>query len=94
MFYPARFDPAPEGGFVVTFRDLPEAITQGDSHEEAMEMATDVLTETMDFYFEDRLEVPLPSPAQEGEVMVELPASVAVKVLLLNTLVREDVSNA
>jgi len=31
MFYPAKFSPAEEGGFVVTFRDIPEAITQGDN---------------------------------------------------------------
>ncbi|WP_238329470.1 type II toxin-antitoxin system HicB family antitoxin [Mannheimia haemolytica] len=37
MFYPALFTPAEEGGFVVTFPDLPEAITQGDTFEEAME---------------------------------------------------------
>ena len=36
MRYPARFDLAPEGGFVVTFRDIPEAITQGDTEAEAM----------------------------------------------------------
>jgi antitoxin HicB len=34
--YPARLKPAKEGGFVVTFRDIPEAITQGESVEDAM----------------------------------------------------------
>ena len=51
MFYPAQFEAVPEGGFVVTFRDIPEAITQGDTEKEAMEMAvriSDVLF-TMDF---------------------------------------------
>lgn len=37
MRYPARFDLAPEGGFVVTFRDILEAITQGDTEAEAEE---------------------------------------------------------
>lgn len=26
--YPARFEPDDNGGYVVTFRDIPEAITQ------------------------------------------------------------------
>ncbi|WP_304665259.1 type II toxin-antitoxin system HicB family antitoxin [Massilia sp. erpn] len=42
MKYPARFKPDPEaGGYVVTFRDIPAAITQGDDDAEAMEMAKD-----------------------------------------------------
>ncbi len=43
MHYPAQFEAAPEGGFVVTFRDIPEAITQGETEAEAMEMAADAL---------------------------------------------------
>jgi predicted RNase H-like HicB family nuclease len=46
--YPARFTPdAQEGGFVVTFVDLPEAITQGETIEEAWQEATDCLEEAM-----------------------------------------------
>ena len=94
MFYPARFEPAEEGGFVVTFRDIPEAITQADTEAEAMAMAEDVLVSAMDFYFEDRRAVPVPSAPKRGERLVELPASVAAKVLLLNELVSAKVSNA
>lgn len=94
MQYPARFAHAAEGGYVVTFRDIPEAITQGDSLDEAMEMAADVLVSAMDFYFEDRRAVPTPSAPRRGERLVELPASVAAKVLLLNELVVSGVSNA
>ena len=94
MYYPAQFTPAEEGGFVVTFRDLPEAITQGDTEAEAYEMATDVLLSTMDFYFEDMRPVPMPSAMQEGDKLVELPPSVFAKVLLLNEMLAQNVSNA
>ena len=94
MFYPAKFSPAEEGGFVVTFRDIPEAITQGDNMAEAQEMAADVLLSAMDFYFEDRRAVPLPSAAEAGEVAIELPASTFAKILLLNTMLEQGVSNA
>lgn len=93
MRYPAHFDPAPEGGFVVTFRDIPEAITQGETLDEAMEMAEDVLVSAMDFYFDDRRAVPPPSAAKKGERLVELPPSVSAKVLLLNELVSAGISN-
>jgi antitoxin HicB len=65
--YPAKFKPAKEGGFVVTFRDIPEAITQRESVEDAMIRARDALETEFDFYFDDRREVPAPSKARRGE---------------------------
>lgn len=94
MRYPAKFSEAPEGGFVVTFRDIPEAITQGDTEAEAMDMAEDVLVSSMEFYLEDRRVVPVPSDPVPGERLVHLPASVAAKVLLLNEQLAQGVSNA
>lgn len=47
-------------------------------------MARDALVTAMDFYFEDGRAVPAPSKPEKGERLVELPASVAVKVALLN----------
>ena len=92
--YPARLEPAEEGGFVVSFRDIPEALTQGESKEEALEMAADALLTAMDFYFEDRRPVPAPSKARRGEVLVELPTSTVAKVLLLNEMLAQDVKPA
>ncbi len=43
MEYPALFEPAQEGGFVVTFPDFDWGITQGDTEEEAREMAADAI---------------------------------------------------
>jgi len=82
--YPARFDLADEGGYTVTFRDIPEAITQGDDLADAETMARDALVSAMEFYFEAGREVPAPSKALKGEHIVELPPSVAAKVALLN----------
>lgn len=92
--YPARFEPDEGCGYVVTFRDIPEAITQGDTDEEAREMALDALVTAMDFYFEDKRRVPLPSKAKRGEVLIELPASLTAKVLLLNEMIAQSVSPA
>ncbi|WP_068634920.1 type II toxin-antitoxin system HicB family antitoxin [Thauera butanivorans] len=94
MFYPAQFEEAPEGGFVVTFRDIPEAITQGDTEAEAMEMAEDALLSSIEFYLEERRQVPAPSVAKAGDRPVHLPASAAAKVLLLNEQIAQGVSNA
>jgi antitoxin HicB len=92
--YPARFEPAEEGGYVVTFRDIPEAITQGDTLEEARQMAADDLLTAMDFYFEDKRKVPSPSKPVESEVLVDLPVSASAKILLLNEMIDQKVTAA
>lgn len=95
MKYPAKFTPDKEdGGYVVTFRDIPEAITQGDTFEEAMEMAEDVLEFALKHYFDRDLPVPMPSKAKRGEHLVALPANVAAKVLLLNEMIDQNVKQA
>src|ERR1019366_1517447 len=43
LSWQALFEPAEEGGFVVTFPDLGHGATQGESEAEAMEMAADFL---------------------------------------------------
>lgn len=43
LFYPAVFHKAEEGGFWVTFPDIPECMTQGDDMQAAYEMAVDSL---------------------------------------------------
>jgi antitoxin HicB len=80
--------------FLVTFPDIPEAITQGDNREHALEMAKEALESAMDFYFEDRRPVPTPSRPKRGQAVVELPPSVAAKVLLLNEMLRQGVRPA
>ena len=78
-------------GYRASFPDIPEALTAGDTKAEALEMAEDALITALDFYFEDRREVPLPSKVAAGKDCVELPASLAAKVLLLNEMVRQKV---
>ncbi|SFM42018.1 type II toxin-antitoxin system HicB family antitoxin [Rugamonas rubra] len=90
MKYPACFTPE-TGGFVVTFRDIPEAVTQGDDADEAFAMAKDVLLASMEVYFDEKRQVPPPSAALPGERLIPLPASIAVKVLLLNEMLAQAV---
>jgi antitoxin HicB len=68
-----------DGGFVVTFRDLPEAITQGNSLEEALNEASDCLEEAIALRIDDKLEIPQPSPPENQEYLVAVPAQTALK---------------
>lgn len=94
MRFPAKFARAKEGGFVVTFPDIPEAITQGENIDDAMIHAADALESALDFYFEEGRRVPMPSRPKRGQRVVELPASVSAKVLLLNEMIRQKVRPA
>jgi len=76
---------------VVSFPDIPEAHTCGVNRAEALAMAKEALEVSMDFYFEDHRPVPLPSQPKRGQAIVELPLSVAAKVLLLNEMLRQKV---
>jgi antitoxin HicB len=82
------------GGFVVTFPDIPEAITQGETVEEALAMGAEALESAMDFYFDDRRAVPMPSAPKRRQHLVALPVSVTAKVLLLNEMIRQRVRPA
>ena len=93
LSYPARV--VRDGdGFMVSFVDIPEALTGAPTRAEALDNAADALTTAMDFYFEARRVVPEPSEPKRGHVMVDLPASVSAKVLLLNEMLRQHLRPA
>ncbi len=94
FLYPVTLKRDKESGFVATFPDIPEAITQGETREEALSAARDALETALDFYFEDKREIPLPSQPKRGQAVVELPSSLAAKVLLLNEMIRQRVRPA
>ncbi len=61
LFYPAIFHTAEEGGFWVTFPDIPECMTQGDDMQQAYEMAVDALGLALSSRKEEKQEIPIPS---------------------------------
>ena len=68
LFYPAVFHIAEEGGFWVNFPDFPEALTQGESMEEAYAMAVDALGLCINDLEEAKEAFPVPSLPTEVEV--------------------------
>jgi len=83
FIYPARLKPdSVDGGFVVTFADLPEAITQGDDIEHALHEAADCLDEAIVNRIVTGLPIPLPSAVKKGCYPVPLAAHSAAKAAL------------
>jgi antitoxin HicB len=90
--YPYELTPQPEGGFTVTFPDVPEAITQGDSKEEAAALAEDALVTALSFYTDHAEPLPRPSPAH-GRPLAYVPPLVAAKLALHDAMLTAGVSN-
>jgi antitoxin HicB len=83
-----------DAGYWATCPDIPEMKTAGDTQEELLRNAVDALETALDFYFEDRRAVPLPSRPGRGQQTVALPALVVAKVLLHNEMLRQGVKKA
>jgi antitoxin HicB len=90
--YPYDLTLQPEGGFTVTFPDVPEAITQGETEEEAATMAEDALVTALSFYTDASQPLPHPSPSR-GRKLAHVPPLVAAKLLLHDTMLAAGVSN-
>lgn len=93
--YQALFEPAEEGGFVVTFPDVEPAITQGDDEADALFMAADVLSLALMDYVDRG--VPLPKPkAHRGARYrtVRLPALISAKAELYSAFLKAGIGKA
>jgi antitoxin HicB len=83
-----------DGGYVVTCRDLPEAITQGDSIEEALAEAADCLEEAVAARIDDGRDIPAPSEARRRERNVTLPTTMALKAAVYLAVREAGISNS
>ncbi|NOT53582.1 MAG: type II toxin-antitoxin system HicB family antitoxin [Deltaproteobacteria bacterium] len=93
--YPARFTPdVREGGFVVTFVDLPEAITQGETIAETLQEAADCLEEAMANRIVTGLPIPPPSRMKRGQYAVPVAAQTAAKAALYIALQEARITKA
>lgn len=85
--YPAKFTrDRKDGGYVVTFRDLPEAITQADTLAGCVEEAAGALQAAIEGRIMDGLEIPAPSRTKRDERLVSVPVQTALKAALYLTM--------
>jgi len=81
FLYPAKIEEE-DGFFTITFRDIPFALTDGKTYEEALQEAVDCLGEALASCIVDNEDIPMPSPARPGEILITPPALVAAKAAL------------
>ena len=92
--YPATLTADPDGGFTVTFRDVPEAITEGDTREEALFRAEDALESALAMYISANEPLPVASEPAAGEAVVPLSALGAAKIALYQAMREQGIGRA
>lgn len=80
-----------DGEFIVSFPDVPEALTGADSKEEAIDLAQDALIAALRGYIDDRRDIPVPSDS--GKYFAVLSPLEAGKLALYIAMREEGVSN-
>jgi antitoxin HicB len=94
--YLALFEPdLKAGGYVITFPDFGYGVTQGETNEEAMEMAQDLLMLTIGDSIWEGKQLPSPSRQRGAKFRpVPLPALQSAKVDLYTTFLESGLKKA
>lgn len=93
--YPVKFKrDKNEGGFVITFVDIPEAITQAETIEDSFLEAADCLEEAIAGRINDRLSIPSPSKPRRTEHLISVPTHTAIKAALYLTMIEKKVNKS
>ena len=83
MRYPVVTSRDTNGTLLVGFPDFPEAVTFGESKEDALHHAVDALVTAIEARMKDRQDIPAPS---RGRVTVELPSLMVAKAGLYQAM--------
>ena len=92
--YPFRFRRASEGGWVVTCRDLPEAISQAATDEDRRAIASGCLQAALEGRMRHAMDIPRPSTTRIGEIVVAAPVESAAKAALHEAMRAAKVSRS
>jgi antitoxin HicB len=80
--YPALLETQPHGGFFVSFVDLPDTFTEGETKEEALFNASEVLSAMLVWRLDEAKDVPAPSLKVKGAHYIAPDAKTQAAMLL------------
>lgn len=92
--YPITLEPDTNGSQLIGFVDFPTVNSVAEDESQIATEALDALETALQSYFERRLPIPLPSPAEPGQHTVALPALAEAKVLLWNEMFAQKLRKA
>lgn len=91
MTYPAILKQSDDGSYSVNIRGLPHSHTCGDTYEEALEMARELIIDCATFDA-GHYELAKGDQPKEGEVAISIPADVAIKIMLRNAMLEKRIN--
>ncbi|MEJ8546617.1 type II toxin-antitoxin system HicB family antitoxin [Brevibacillus borstelensis] len=92
--YPAVFDPNENGGYTVTFPDLPGCVTEGDNLDDALLMAAEAMA--LHLYGMERDGDPIPAASKVGDHLIPDDAEPSAFVTLIQARtepIRDELQN-
>lgn len=90
--YPARLQRDQDNRVLVSFPDVPEALTDGSDEPEALAEARDALAAALAGYV--HAGTPLPTPSAGGDAEVAVPTLIAAKLALYQAMRRHTVTKS
>jgi antitoxin HicB len=91
--FPVTVKQDKDGRWLVTFPDVPEALTDGVDKNEALREAANALGVALAGYVHEQREIPAPSQFHAGQQSVCVPPLVAAKLALYQTMNEQSVTN-
>ena len=92
--YPVLFSRAPEGGWVISCRALPEAISQAEAREDRIDVASGCIQAALEARIEDGEALPLPGRLRSREVLVSPPIETVAKAALYQAMRDSKISKS
>lgn len=93
LCYPVILTPDDNNTVMVTFPDIPEAVTFGENEKDALLRAVDALESMLAAKMDDNEYIPISYSSDNGPC-VRLPAMTSAKVLLYQTMRQQNVTKA
>ena len=92
--YPLTIEQDEAEFYLVTFPDVPEAGTDGETESAALAEALDALLAALGGYINAQQDIPKPSPVKPGQKAITLPSLVAAKLALYQAMRESRLSKA
>ncbi|MEZ4529228.1 MAG: type II toxin-antitoxin system HicB family antitoxin [Desulfobacterales bacterium] len=92
LSYPLNLMLQQDGNWLVQFDDIPEALTEGESRQNALSEASDCLIAALGGYIREGRDIPLSSFPKKGREVIVLPVLVCAKIALYRAVRESGIS--
>jgi len=94
LSYPVKVTRTSPNTIMAEFRDVPGAMTEAATEQEALYWAKDALLVLLSGYMDKHRPIPAPSERRRGEQLVEVPPMQAMKLAIYQAMLDQDVTQA